>query len=314
MVSKKTKRKRKYRDANYSGIPDHRRVGKQLIPPLKTIPNFNSSSWRDDHAPEMLWAFLLASTFPRDDYLGCFRGIVSWMRETFPPTDQSPDPAPKDVPQGKREINDACEADHTSLAELSDQHFEQFLKIPLAHPLGYGALRPLLLLDSLPGIHRWRAKLGIEPTEHDWQTLAGAVIETLDHQSEKSTDVRWLKYVLEIVLGKMFFAQGMRETVEEIFAFPNKGDMRKVRPSIRAAEMVLRRNPPSVWIEKYWAELMTKTQCIDGSGETDYFKIGRDSPRETSTRPRVFHSHVLYAHRCKAGCCFWLRPIRAVTS
>jgi hypothetical protein len=131
----------------------------------------------------------------------------------------------------------------------------------------------LLLLDSLPGISRWRAVIGVDPSEQDWQTLAAAVVETLDHQSEKSTDVRWLKYVLKIVLGKMFFAPKMRERVEEIFAFPSKGDMRTVRPSIRAGEMMLRRNPPSAWIEGYWAELLNKTECFDSSGEFDYFNV-----------------------------------------
>lgn len=238
----------------------------------------------------MLWAFLLASTFPRDDYLGCFREIVSWMRATFPPPDQSADATSKAAPQSRGTINDACEIDHTSLAELSDYHFEQFIKIPLSQPLGYGALRPLLLLDSLPGIHRWRAKLGVEPTKHDWQTLVEAVIATLDHQSERSTDVRWMKLVLKIVLEKFLFAQ---ETAEEIFAFPNKGDMRKVRPSIRAAEMSLRRNPPSAWIEKYWAELMTKTPCIDGSSETDYFKLAAP----TLTRDAILSARHQLAQR-----------------
>ena len=221
----------------------------------------------------MLWAFLLAASFSRDAYLQCFRRIVIWMRETFPPTDRLTDVTPMRSPESEAIPNDDCEVDHTSLANLTDAHFEQFVNIPLAHPLGYGALRPLLLLDSLPGINRWRTVLGIDPTKHDWQTLAQAVIATLDHQSEISTDVRWLKYVLKISLGKVIFLPKMREIAEEIVEFPNKGDMRKVRPSIRAGEMMIRRNPPSVWIEKYWAELLTKTGCIDGSSETDYFKL-----------------------------------------
>lgn len=272
-LGKKTKQKRNYRDFNYSGIGDHQRVGKQLIPPLNNIPNSNSSSWRDDHAPEMLWAFLLAATFPRDEYLSCFRQIIEWMRVTFPKVDQPADATPENIPQGEEALNDACEFDHTSLAKLSDQYFKQFVNIVLAHPLGYGAFRPLLFIDSLPGIHRWRTEVGIEPSEQDWQTLASAIIETLDHQSEKSTDVRWLKCALGIVMGKIKFMHGMREHAEEILFFPNKGDMRKVRPSIRAMEMAFRRNPPMVWIELFWAELLTKTKCIDGSSETDYFKL-----------------------------------------
>lgn len=269
----KQKQKRKYRDFNYSSIGDHRRIGKQLIPPFNSIPNSNSSSWRDDHAPEMLWALLLAATFPRDEYLSCFRQIVEWMHATFPQTDRSDEDTTENIPLSGEAFHDACKIDHTSLANLSDQHFKQFVSIPLAHHLGYGALRPLLLIDSLPGINRWHTELGVEPTEHDWQTLSNAIIASLDHQSEKSTDVRWLKCVLNIVLGKIRFMHSMREHVDEILQFPNKGDMRKVRPSIRAMEIAFRRNPPMPWIEIFWVELLTKTNCIDGSDETDYFKL-----------------------------------------
>jgi hypothetical protein len=272
-LRKKASHKRKYRNFNYSSIGEHQLVGKQLISPLNNIKNSNSSSWRDDHAPEMLWAFLLTTTFPREEYLACFRQIVEWMEATFPRVDQQADAAIENMPQGEEGLSDECEFDHTSLAKLSDQHFKQFVNIVLTHPSGYEALRPLLFIDTLPGVHRWRSEVGIEPLEHDWKTLANAIIATLDHQSEKSTDVRWLKCALGIYTGKIKFAYEMREYAEEILFFPNKGDMRKVRPSIRAMEMAFRRNPPMGWIELFWAELLDKTKCIDGSSETDYFKI-----------------------------------------
>jgi hypothetical protein len=293
-MSKKTKkRKPRYRDANYSRLGEHARVEKQLIPPLNRLPTNSFSSWRDDHAPEMLWALLLAVTFSREEYLACFRYVVEWMRGTFPPKDDN-----QSVAQPHDEAKFlACELDHTSLAELSDEHFEQFVRILLKHPLGYGALRPLLLIDCLPGLDRWRKALGVEPTDHDWQTLASAVVHTLDHQSEKSTDVRWLKYVVKIALGKMLFAETMRETVEEIVFFPNKGDMRKVRPSIRAGEMTLRRNPPSPWVAQYWDLLLAKTQCVDSSSEDDYFKTAVP----TLARDAILSARHQLAQRFKAA-------------
>ena len=248
-------------------------MGNKLIPPLNNLVNSNTTSWLDDHAPEMLWAFLLSATLPREEYLNCFRQIVEWMEATFPRVDQQTDEAAGKVPQSDEGLVDACEIDHTSLARLSDHHFKQFVDIVLKHRLGYAALRPLIFIDNLPGVHRWRSILGNNPLEQDWQILANAVIETLDHQSEKSTDVRWLKCALGIYLGKIKFPYEMKEHAEEILFFPNKGEMRKVRPSIRAMEMAFRRNPPMEWIELFWAELLDKTKCIDGSSETDYFKL-----------------------------------------
>jgi hypothetical protein len=59
----------------------------------------------------------------------------------------------------------------------------------------------------------------------------------------------------------------MAERLEELRLFPDKGDMRSVRPHIRASEMMLRRNPPNAWIQEFWAELLKKTRCIDPSPE-----------------------------------------------
>jgi len=235
--SRKTKRW-KHRDANYSHLEQHTRRGKTLIPPLNRVENFNKSSWRDDHAPDMLWALLLSASLPRDHYLACFRQAVKWFRATFPPADEPEARSPTPMASDDSGIATACELDHTSLSELTNEQFEAFARIPLAHNLGYAALRPLLLIDALPGIDRWRSVLAVEPTDADWDTLGAAVVAALDHQSEQSTDVRWLKYVLKMALGKMRFLSSLRERAEEILFFPNRGDLRVVRPSIRAGEMM----------------------------------------------------------------------------
>jgi hypothetical protein len=76
--SKGKKKRKRSASGLYSEIAQHRLVGKKLIPPLKELPGgFSGSSWRDDHAPEMLWALLLTVTFPRQDYLGCFSEIAA---------------------------------------------------------------------------------------------------------------------------------------------------------------------------------------------------------------------------------------------
>jgi hypothetical protein len=273
---KKDKRKRKHQYAQYSQIQQHRRVGKELIPPLNTMEQMTRSSWRDDHAPELLWAFLIAVVIPRAEYLNIFRRIATWARETFSPKDKKPSDGavtpPPPMPTGMPDTG--CEVDHTSVAEFTDEQFKAFVGILTNHPLGYAALRPLLLLNALPGVERWRSVLGIEPTPADWYTLADAVAHSFDHQAEKSTDIRWLKLIIKMIGGKMFFPHGMEERLEEVLRFPDKGDMRSVRPFIRAGEMGLRRQPPSRWIPAFWAQLMEETGCLDGSTEHDYSKVG----------------------------------------
>jgi len=222
----------------------------------------------------MLWAFLLAAVIRRTEYLNIFRRIASWARDNFPRKEKSAtnaSPESSAMPDGMPDV--ACEVDHSSIAKCSDEQFKQFVGFIAKHPLGYGALRPLLLLDALPGIDRWRAVLDVQPTREDWFTLADAVAHSFDHQSEKSTDIRWLKIVIKMISGKLMLPGEMRERAEEVLQFPDKGDMRSVRPFIRAGEMSFRRQPPSAWIASFWAQLMTQTGCLDGSKEQDYSKL-----------------------------------------
>lgn len=216
--------------------------------------------------PEMLWAVLIAGVFERDQLLGCLRKIVStaapWLADS------------SDSAQSAKATDDNFEdtrvLDQTALARLDDEKFRIFVGIIRRHPLGPAALRPLLLINSLPGIDRWRAVLAMEPTIHDWQTLGLAVAKVLDHQSEASTDIRWFKLVFRIQAGGMFFAPGMEERVTHFFQYPNSGDQRSVRPSIRAAELMLRRRPPSSWTKEFWREAAAAQDCIDPSEVHEY--------------------------------------------
>lgn len=256
---------------NISMIDQHQRIGSKLIPPLAQIPKMTTSSWVDHHMPEMLWAVLLTGAMGRRHYLNCFRKIAVVCREWFLQKDRPPDDEVEDDPATG--LNFAVIADHTKLAEVSDEEFRKFLAIPLSHPLGYAALRPLLLIDSLPGYERWRRELAVEPAEDDWNNLARSVAGVLDHQSEASTDIRWFKVILPIISGRMLFPESAAESLEELRLFPDKGDMRRVRPFIRSTEMTMRRNPPSAWVDALWAQTMRMTRCIDPSEGQGYMFI-----------------------------------------
>ncbi|MBZ2188241.1 DUF5677 domain-containing protein [Alcanivorax sp. JB21] len=293
-MSKGTKKKRKkagkggrrkdsrFSSLNISSIDQHKRAGSKLVPPLAQIPNMKTSSWSDHHMPEMLWAVLLASVLERRHYLDVLRKVVVQCRSWFLREDdgtveeQSPDP--------EVGLNFSIVADQTKLAEVSDEEFHDFIKIPLAHPLGYAALRPILLIEDLPGIARWKRYVDAEPTEHDWNTLAHAIANVLDHQSEASTDIRWFKVIVAIMSGRMRFPASFADRLEEFRLFPDKGDMRSVRPSIRSMEMSLRRNDPAEWTEGFWAQVLRDTVCIDPSEGEGYTFI------ETGIDPNTLYA------------------------
>jgi hypothetical protein len=76
--------------------------------------------------------------------------------------------------------------------------------------------------------------------------------------------------MLAIISGKLLFPESMADHLEDLRLFPDRGDMRSVRPFIRAGEMTLRRNPSVPWISQFWAELQSKTGCFDPSSKEEY--------------------------------------------
>ena len=280
-MSKGAKRKRKkegkagtrredsrFSSLNISTIDQHKRAGSKLVPPLAQIPKMTTSSWADHHMPEMLWAVLLAGVLERRHYLNVLRKVAVRCRSWFLREDdesvetQAPDP--------EVGLDFSIVVDQSKLAEVADEEFHDFIGIPMAHPLGYAALRPILLIDDLPGLERWKREIGVQPTGDDWNTLALAIAKVLDHQSEASTDIRWFKVIVAIISGRMRFHASFAESLEEFRLFPDKGDMRQVRPSIRSMEMTLRRSHPAGWIGTFWAQALRDTRCIDPSEGESY--------------------------------------------
>jgi hypothetical protein len=158
----------------------------------------------------MLWAALVVSTFPRESALAAFRQVaecaVIYRNQ-------------KDVSPG---------VSHSELAKIEEATFDCIVSAILRHPLGYATLRPLLLFEKLPGYERWVQKLDVKPIRNDWDTVSNAVLKTLDHQSQESTDCRWATILFQIAAGKVFIARQLDEHVKEILYYPNCGDMRKV--------------------------------------------------------------------------------------
>ena len=257
----KRKSKKTERNQNFSRLDAHKKEGSILIPPFKSL-NMHHMSWTNDSAPEMLWAFLVASLFDRRDYLDCFREIAKWSsKKLFSPE------SPIDV-RGAVQLNTV--PDQTRLSELSFELLKEFVEIIALHPLGYAALRPLLLYKSLPGRTNWQKLLQIEPYTSDWETVRKASIEMFDHQSEVSTDIRWLKVLTNMLSEKIKFLPQMENIVEEVFNFPRKGDLRMVRPLIRSMEGGLRQPQASKWVIDFWTESYEKTDCIDPTSMNDY--------------------------------------------
>ena len=246
-MAKKRKRP-KERRKNYSTIQDHKHQGKKLIPIWRQYPNMQPVSWMNDRLPDMLWAALLVTHLSQDHALNVFRRVIKYI-----------DSLPED-----KQFGDVVT--HTGLSKLSSEHLDEVLSIILAQEEQRKFLTPLLLLDELPGREAWVKALNIDRATADWSPLMTAVAHTLDHQSQESTDCRWLRSRCAMIGYKIELPP---ELIEEIQYYPNRGDLRSVRPTIRALENLIRgeeelreiNTERLAWADKFWDECLAKTPC-----------------------------------------------------
>ncbi|WP_181242539.1 DUF5677 domain-containing protein [Caulobacter vibrioides] len=238
-MSKKSRKR-----PSMSTLEQHTRAGKTLSPPFKTLPGgVQFSSWRDSRMPCVLWSILLSGQMQREDYLSIFRSVARAARDMG-------EIAPKSI-------------SHHDLKECAPSTFDYIFASVLNNEIAKDALKPLLLYGDLPDLEHWSRHLTDKDKDESIQAISNSVFLTLDHQSDNSTDCRWLRILYYISIGKMSFPEKMRETVENILKYPNSGDLRSVRPSIRAIEMAFaEEDSNSDWPEKFWKQSYENTDCI----------------------------------------------------
>lgn len=259
-----SKNSKKRRDAKvktakrmHTTLEQHQRHKSKLVPPLNRVPGpMTRTNWLSERVPEMLWACLVRAVLPRDEALQIFREVALIAKE-FRELELQPH---------------ALLPTHTNLAALHPQLIPRIVQLVAKRPLGYAALRPLLAIESLPGREHWLAAVGSEADPMEFNTLADAIVEFYDHQSQESTDVRWLLMLFPILAHRLHFPAEMEERVTEVLDFPNRGDMRAVRPFIRAGEQSLwvmadSKQVTFEWSAQFWRECHHRTPCLLGDSE-----------------------------------------------
>ena len=268
------------RQTTNSKIKSHKRDGNRLIPPMAQI-SWSYNSWIDQRLPEMLWACLLVTHLPREYVLDIFRQVAKYI-------------------EGLPEEDKFHEVTHTGLSKLPSEHQNAVLSILVAQPEQQEVLVPLLLLDELPGREIWARALGIDSVEEDWELLMDAVSHTLWHQTQKSTDCRWLKVLCFLVAGKLKIGletpEKSEQSVKEILYYPYHGDPSKVQASIRAKEISLipPNQEPTEWADKFWNECLNKTPCypLDINFSTADLSVGTTRERLGEVRNFLIeHTH-----------------------
>jgi Family of unknown function (DUF5677) len=212
---------------------------------LKSISAMQWSSWLDDFLPNMLWAALCVGNMERDEALQLLRDICHCGTEVL------------------KEVNGA-QLGHNYLATLPYEKFEEIFSPIKSNEEAREACAAIALVSSLPDHSHWQRFF---PDASDLHPLVVGVASCLDHHSQEATGVRWAKVYFMINCGRV---HAPPEFIERVVKYPNLGDMRQVRPSIRAFEMAIRNiesgterpeGVPEPQPHQFWDEMMNKTSC-----------------------------------------------------
>jgi hypothetical protein len=238
-----------------SRLQDHEKQGKKFVPPWihrssATGVPINPVSWMNDRLPEMLWAALIFTILPRKKAFSIFRQLAEF------------------IDQFRESARPVYDLTHTGLADLPPEILDPILGFLASKQQAGDVLRPLLLFKDLPARDRWENAINQETTGSDWGALRVAVRGTLDHQSENATDCRWVRVFFRLWTGML--KMPWRDDVLDIIYYPDRGDLRQVRPSIRATEIAI--TEPEFknrqWPAKFWAQCLSDTDCFPLMMET----------------------------------------------
>jgi hypothetical protein len=275
MSSKDTKNNRRKMETKLS---DHKQFKKELKPPLLQI-NMTPSSWIDARLPEMLWAVLVIGNIERENALNFFRHIADYVSKN----------------------QDCYNVTLTGISKFTEDKRKEFIKKATSWSDEVKtALRPLSLFPNLPAVDDWKKFLDQPVAKDDWQKLSKGVSKTFWHQSEEATDCRWIKFFCQIVGGKMKFfntIEGINDTLRGVLEYPNYGDLRHIRPFIRASEIIpdpTSKDGPSDWSRDFWQYCFDQTGCIPEEVVSERIKNRQENLSEEmeNTRKHYFKETV----------------------
>lgn len=230
-------------------LSDLKRHKDIISSPFSKLGNMSFSSWVHEVLADSLWSVLIVGGLNREKALSAFRVVIQLCGENKEGT-------------GKIMLV------HSQLKGVPYEIFEKIFAPLCEDDETKKCLSPLLLLKTLPDRDHWLKLLGPAPEWTDaGEKLATAIAKSFDHQSQEATDCRWVRVMTLIAQDRLMIDQSMAERFQEIVGYPAIGEMKSVRPSIRAMEMATRnsglsKEAPPPWAEEFWQECWQSSHCM----------------------------------------------------
>lgn len=231
----------------------------KFITPINSIPNIqelsDEKSWTYGRMPEYLWIGLILKQFGRDEGMRKLHNIIAKLHKLVP---------------------ELYTARMSQILELDETVQKDFFNYIIA--LGVkDALTPLTIFLTITQAPIFAECFFVpeQSSEDRCSRILDTMKEIMDHQSNESTDIRFVALYFNLLSGKLHL---QKEQIDLLNAYPvlthNDELMRMCRPSVRSLEMMILtfEKTNSAYLQDFW-------RCISEMTECSIFSI--DFPEET---------------------------------
>ena len=232
----------------YSRLSAHKFKKGKFITPINSLEKMkelqDEKAWTYGRMPEYLWIGLILDFFGRQEGLEILGGAISLLHRLAP------------------ELNTVRMSQILKLDSEIQKRFYVHLKFVGAKE----ALAPLTIY--LTGS---RASVFAEYfycPEQDFEVRCEMLTETMrdlmDHQSYKSTDIRFVALYFNILAGKMHISKSQAKLLDAyVKSEHTDAIMTNVRPTVRALEMMILtfEKVDSEYLQEFWRCVSEMTDC-----------------------------------------------------
>lgn len=232
----------------YSKLSDHAFKKGKFITPINNMPLMHEledeKSWTYGRMPEYLWIGLILKYYGRDEGLRKSYGIISTLHKLAP------------------DLYTARMSQIITLqADIQKKFYDYIISIGAKE-----ALAPLtiFLTASKAPVFAECFYCPEQSIEDRCETIIQTMRDIMDHQSNESTDIRFVALYFNLLSGKVHL---LKEQVDLLTAYPtaNHSDeiMRMARPTVRSHEMMILtfEKIDSTYLKEFWRCVSEMTDC-----------------------------------------------------
>lgn len=232
----------------HSKLSDHKFKQGIFITPINSLPKMHEfedeKSWTYGRMPEYLWIGLILKYYGRDEGLSKLYRIISALHRLAP------------------ELYTARMSQIITLQKDIQKNFYDYI-------ISIGAkeaLTPLtiFLTASKAPVFAECFYCTEQSVEYRCETMIQTIRDIMDHQSNESTDIRFVALYFNLLSGKVHL---LKNQVDILRSYPttNHSDeiMRIARPTVRACEMMILtfEQSNSTYLKEFWRCISEMTDC-----------------------------------------------------